>query len=712
MHLLLFALAALAQDKVITVDRDNVEITESCTVKIPLNTVLPDKDGNGVVHITGSDITVNFTGLELRGAKTTMTPDEYAGWGIRITGKNVTVRNARVLGYKVGIYATAADGLVIEDSDVSHNYCQRLRSTPEAEDGSDWLWPHRNDDNEWLKNYGAGIYVEESRNVTIRRNRSRAGQNGLCMRKVEQSQIYDNDFSFMSGWGIAMFRCVRNVVTRNNCDFCVRGYSHEVYARGQDSAGFLVFEQNNDNVFAYNSATHGGDGFFGFCGLEALEGDVKAKGIGNNRNLLYRNDFSYAPAIGIEMTFSFENQFVENQLNGGNYGIWGGYSSDTLVLGNTIEDNKLAGIAIEHGSNWNIIGNEFRRNARGIELWWDQDDDLLSKPWAKYNNTKSTNYRISGNTFEGDRVGVELRGGTTEILLTGNTFTDVEPRFKVDAESRYEQREGSVERRPFEDPRLESLPGERQAIGLRKHLAGREHIIITEWGPYDWESPYIHFIGEQDGAHVYRVLGKQKLASAAVNWPAEVRVDNSGREQRLIVSPAEPGGLASYELTAKVGDHSFTRSGVLLSAEWTVRSFAYQTDPREDVEKWRSESRDATEFKTGSLRLHYQMGGPSDLKDVDAGLAKAGLPADRFGTIATTTLRIPAGSYEISTTSDDGVRVWFDDDLVIDNWTWHAPAVDRATRKFDSDRTVNVKIEHFELDGFSTLSFEMRPVKS
>ena len=80
----------------------------------------------------------------------------------------------------------------------------------------------------------------------------------------------DNDFSFNSGWGIALWRCARNVISRNAVDFCVRGYSHGVYNRGQDSAGIFVFEQNNENVFAENSATHGGDCFFGFAGREAL----------------------------------------------------------------------------------------------------------------------------------------------------------------------------------------------------------------------------------------------------------------------------------------------------------------------------------------------------------------------------------------------------------------------------------------------------------
>ena len=50
--------------------------------------------------------------------------------------------------------------------------------------------------------------------------------------------------------------------------------SADVAGRGQDSAGIFVFEQNCDNVFAENSATHGGDCFFGFAGKEAI-GDNK-----------------------------------------------------------------------------------------------------------------------------------------------------------------------------------------------------------------------------------------------------------------------------------------------------------------------------------------------------------------------------------------------------------------------------------------------------
>ena len=56
-----------------------------------------------------------------------------------------------------------------------------------------------------------------------------------------------------------------NVIARNACDYCIRGYSHGVYNRGQDSAGILMFEQCSRNVIADNSVTHGGDGIFGFA---------------------------------------------------------------------------------------------------------------------------------------------------------------------------------------------------------------------------------------------------------------------------------------------------------------------------------------------------------------------------------------------------------------------------------------------------------------
>ncbi len=84
-------------------------------------------------------------------------------------------------------------------------------------------------------------------------------------------------------------RCTRNIVSRNRFDYCVRGYSHGVYWRGQDSSGILMFERCSDNVFAENSATHGGDGVFLFGGRDSVEGLAYARGEtqvgGSDRNV-------------------------------------------------------------------------------------------------------------------------------------------------------------------------------------------------------------------------------------------------------------------------------------------------------------------------------------------------------------------------------------------------------------------------------------------
>ena len=218
--------------------KDDTIVNESCVIVIPPGFYGVDANNNGVIQIGADDIKVRFAaGSILRGASAETPGDQLRGIGIRVNGhRNVTIENIDVRGFKNGIVASGADGLVISDAVFSDNYQQHLKSTRQGEKGEDWLYPHHNDERKWREEYGGAICVENSTNVTIRRVQVRRTQNGIVLDRVNDSAIYDNDCSFLSGWGLALWMSSRNNIQRNAFDFCVRGHFEDVYNRGQDSA--------------------------------------------------------------------------------------------------------------------------------------------------------------------------------------------------------------------------------------------------------------------------------------------------------------------------------------------------------------------------------------------------------------------------------------------------------------------------------------------
>jgi hypothetical protein len=211
---------------------------------------------------------------------------------------------------------------------------------------------------------------------------------------------------------------------------------------------------------------------------------------------------------------------------------------------------------------------------------------------------------------------------------------------------------------------------------------------------------------------VYVVLGDEHVESAEAIGDVRVQVERDGPEPRVIVSSERTGEVCPYDLTVRTATGSATIRGAIVNAEWKVQVFAYETDPREDVDAWHREGADHVLFRLNSLYLPYGQGGPSQLVQFDPRVTDAEIPSNHFGTIATTEVTIPAGRWEIRTVSDDGVRVWVDGELLIDNWTWHGPTVDTAELTFDEPRSVEVRVEHFELDGWAELSFDLRPLPS
>jgi hypothetical protein len=485
-----------------------------------------------------------------------------------------------------------------------------------------------------------------------------------------------------------------------------------------------MFEQNCNNVIAENSATHCGDGFFGFAGREALgeTGNHPAEWYrrrGNNDNLLIGNDFSYAAAHGIEMTFSFGNIFYDNRLRENAIcGIWGGYSQDTLIARNHIEGNgemayglERGGINIEHGQNNRILHNVLRANECGIHLWSSPAGDFAEKPWAKANGVESKGNVISGNRFVGDKLAFHFRGHNG-LILGANALERVEKEMLKDDETVIQNIPDSNE---VVAPPVYTAYGISRPLSPDRSLPGRWNIIMTVWGPWDHESPLVR-LARAEGALVcydlYRLPAGVEITVEGCHVTGRRSDPEDPVRQAAYTVTADQAGVYPYRIRLKADNWQQEVSGTLVSALWNVTFFPWTTatDPREDLGAWRelSGAPAAVSGTIKQLRFPYGWSGPSDLR-LSPAITAAHLGGDHFGMIAKTRLPLTAGAWEFAALSDDGVRVTADGATIIDNWTWHGPTTNTGALTLSADEIVEIVVEHFEIDGYAVLELAISP---
>lgn len=726
-------------------DGDDVVVRTSAR-GVPGTWRVRDADGDGVVHVVGPGVVLDLTGVVLEGAAPGEAPEAHAGLGIVVEGAaGVTVRGGTVRGFRVGLRATDAPGLVVDGLDASGNRRDRLRSTPDREDGADWLWPHENDDGAWERRWGAGLSLVRCEGAAVRRCRVGEGQNGLLLARSDHAVVEANDFSGNSGWGIALWRTCDGTFARNRCDFCVRGTSHGVYARGQDSAGFLVFEQSSRNTFTGNSATHGGDGFFLYAGHEVL----KRTGVGGcDDNVVAHNDFSHAVANGIEATFSSGNRFDHNRLDDCEHGVWAGYSERTVVTGNLVR-GCAHGVSVEHGRENRFVGNHLEACGVGVHLWWDEDAELAATPWGRAHELASARNvleanrvrgggdaflldgdegaRLVGNDVDGAARGLVLRGATAGTVLRGNRFRTTgvavdngTPRPVDAAADAWPLPRGADPEAPrlvgpgkpgaaagrFLDPWASSPfaagPTRSTAFLPADAPRGRDRIVVGPYGPLDPRRAAVTPAEVEPAPRArLRVVGAglgfrvEGLPAGVVAMPA------SGTAPATVeLATAGPGPtLRPFTATVRVGDASFPVRGTLTALAWTVTVAPWDGDPRTDAGAFARATGGPAAVTFDAPALDF----------ATAGAFRDGLPRDRFVTRATTTVDMPAGRYGLRVTSDDGVRVVLDGRTVLEDWTWHAPKEDGVEVELPAGPHTLV-VEHFELDGWAVLSLRVEPV--
>jgi parallel beta-helix repeat protein len=541
----------------------------------------------------------------------------------------------------------------------------------------------------------------------LRGNRAVQGMNGFLLTRTDSVVVRDNDASYNSGLGIGLYRSSDNVIAGNRFDYSVRGYSDGFYERGQDSAGLLLYEQSHRNVVAYNSATHSGDGLFLWAGNSTMETGAG----GANDNRIFHNDFSYAPANAVEVTFS-RNLIAGNFLRGSRYGVWGGYSWETQILGNCFGGNRF-GIAIEHGQDNRIAHNRFDGDSLAVSLW-----ARLSQPadwgYPRHRDVRSRNDIIEANVFRGvaerwhleNTEGHVFRDNRIEPLRTGTPRDAAapdacDPRAMLGAAA-------------F-DSLAPDLPAAPAVIPRSPHASlPRSAIIVDEWGPYDGRSPKLWPSDTTRLEVPLRVLGPPGAWRVVERRnAAHISAESGEMDDTLTVTPAA-GAWHDWSVTLEYeGAATVSPRGVQAPAgrpvrfgferfepltEWQVRFFTWADSTRDP-------GRDPTAFETllggtpalarSEHRLDYQWFRP----------AIAGLPAARWALEAVSTVDLPAGDvYSLRTISDDGVRVWIDGTLVIDHWQPHGSLVDYAAI---APGRHDVRVRYYQLDGWTEIRVDV-----
>lgn len=668
---------------------------------------------SALITIRGSNITVDFQNATLQGIEPEADPDLAQGVAVHVDGgRNVRIRNVKLRGYRFGIIARGTRNLNILDSDLSFNWKPRLFSLVEHESLVDWLSFHKNEKGEWLR-FGAAIYLDSVRGGEIKGVRAEQGMNGILMSNTAYVRIWNSVLSFNSGLGVGLYRSTRNTIVHNHVEFNVRGYSHGRYRRGQDSAGILVYEQSSDNLVAYNSVTHGGDGFFLWAGQSTM--DTGAGGA--NDNVVYGNDFSYAPTNGIEATFS-RNLFMANRVTGSDHGVWGGYSFESRFIANTFARNRI-GMAIEHGQSNVIAANSFDGDSTAVSLWANR---IEPSDWGypKHRDTRSRDTRLEGNVFKGHRTGV--RASATQSLILGkNRFFAVDSMLVLDDSSRglaivdtLAVASDSSIKPTIPDEYLRLVPSRLEG-GLDPSASSvarmdRSAIVVDEWGPFDWQYPKLWPVDSTRANPIrLRVIGPRGAWTIVEKRGIESISAEKGRVgDTIAVTPAADSSNDWALALQFTGAATRSSRGTRKAAGTPVRFSYTRFEPRVE---WRTKIYDTSPdsakepdmsrvltrtplVDTLLPRLDYQWFRPT----------AAGIPRERWALEASARVQVPEGEHTLRTISDDGIRVWIDGTLVIDSWASHESAVNHVAI---TPGTHDLRVQYYQREGWTELRVEI-----
>lgn len=612
----------------------------------------------GVIRIERRrGIVLDLEDVILRGQPADAPREQARGWGLRLSGcRDITIRGGKFVGYLAGIVIEDCRDVLIEGVRFEDLYSDRLRSTVATADPADLLVPWTRRATDWLDRYGAAIAVVGGEGVTVRGCTARRGQNGVLLIGARDCEVTGNDFSFLSGWGVALSRAQDCRVVGNRVDYCARGYYGDVYAEGFNAAGLLVAEGCRNNTVAWNSATRCGFGLLVAGRADADEQDRVAS------NRYVGNDLSWAVAHGALLFGDRDEWFVRNRIEGSLGAGVRVIDADGVVLwGTEVVGVPSAAFLLESTRASLLLENEARRCDRGFEIRPAPSRSGVDAPsfghWLLRNHVSEALQDVVLEDTEG-------------LVFAENTW-----------------------RNSSGDRRLEALVGQ-----------GAQGLDVDDvWA----------WLAGPDGALPTGRAARcsfRLIAAERHPWRRDVLRFESPQKPHLVPGrrPEEPSGLSGL-VVGEYGPWDFggdrprpsarLPGGLLAGATWRARWFRWDvgSDPRGDVETWRA----LAERPLLSREVAHWLDpfGAAGVREV--------VGEERFGLLARTTFLVPqSDTYRLSVRSDDGLRLRIDGEVVFEDWTWHPARLETRDVALAAGRH-EVELEYFQVDGAAALTIDL-----
>jgi hypothetical protein len=416
-----------------------------------------------VITVQGNNITLDFKGATLQGSNDKNLPDQFYGTAIQIKkGKNITIRNVKIRGYRTAIAATNIEGLKIEDCDFSDNSRISL-------EGYQFFYRiHALSDFTINAQLANAIKLNNCKGVEISGCKARANANVVAMENCTQSIIHNNDFSFNSGAALMLNSSSQIQVLYNRFNFNVADSL-------LPSASLVISGNSHSNLIYKNSITHAANGI-------SITTHASRNRKGDDiRNIIMENDLSYSIQSGIYSFYS-DATLNKNRIYQSGYGVMSISPGNQIISNNQFRYNQTA-IDISGSGTATIHHNIFFEDATALKLFSHENHE-----------DNRTGYRkafIVGNSFNRNRLVFHL--GSIDSLAE---FTNIYQQY--DTLYWPENAERSINLPESEDllvalsEDLVPVPKMNQSQNPFKgngRFAGRQYLVPGKWGPYDYSFP-------------------------------------------------------------------------------------------------------------------------------------------------------------------------------------------------------------------------------